>query len=133
MMKRTKFSEAQIAFVLKQAEDGTTVEEVCRKAGIREATDYNWRKKYAGLMPSEMKRLPQLERENGKLKRLGGGSQSGQGDVTGCHPAKCMVFPAFTRAFGDLTMDSLRISIRPLASGLLLQPGLAELAKVPSH
>lgn len=69
-MKRTKFSEAQIAFVLKQAEDGTSVGEVCRNAGISEATYYNWRKKYAGLMPSEMKRLRQLEEENAKLKRL---------------------------------------------------------------
>jgi len=69
-MKRTKFSEAQIAFVLKQAEDGTSVGEVCSKAGISEATYYNWRKKDAGLMPSEMKRLRQLEEENAKLKRL---------------------------------------------------------------
>ena len=69
-MKRSKFSEAQIAFVLKQAEDGTAVAEVCRKAGISEATFYAWRKKYAGLMPSEMKRLRQLEDENTKLKRL---------------------------------------------------------------
>ena len=69
-MKRSKFSEAQIAFVLKQAEDGTAVGEVCRKAGISEATFYGWRKKYAGLMPSEMKRLRQLEEENGKLKKL---------------------------------------------------------------
>ena len=69
-MKASKFTEAQIAFVLKQAEDGTAVAEVCRKAGIAEATFYNWRKRYAGLMPSEVKRLRQLEEENGKLKRL---------------------------------------------------------------
>jgi len=69
-MKRSKFSEAQIAFVLKQAEDGTSVGEVCRKTGISEATFYAWRKKYAGLMPSEMRRLRQLEEENAKLKRL---------------------------------------------------------------
>lgn len=56
-MKASKFTEAQIAFVLKQAEDGTPVAEVCRKAGISDATFYNWRKRYAGLMPSEMKRL----------------------------------------------------------------------------
>ena len=68
--ERSKFSEAQIAFVLKQAEEGTTVGEVCRKAGISEATFYNWRKKYGGLMPSEMRRLRQLEEENAKLKRL---------------------------------------------------------------
>ena len=53
-----------------QAEEGTAVGEVCRKAGISEATFYNWRKKYAGLMPSEMKRLRQLEEENGKLKKI---------------------------------------------------------------
>ena len=68
-MKASKFSEAQIAFVLKQAEDGSAVAEVCRKAGISEATFYNWRKN-AGLMPSEMKRLRQLEDENTKLKRI---------------------------------------------------------------
>jgi putative transposase len=50
-MKASKFSEAQIAFVLKQAEDGSAVAEVCRKAGIREATFYKWRKTYAGLLP----------------------------------------------------------------------------------
>jgi putative transposase len=69
-MKRTKFSEQQIAFILRQAEEGTTVGEVCRKAGISEATFYNWRKKYGGLLPSEMKRLKQLEEENGRLKRI---------------------------------------------------------------
>jgi putative transposase len=69
-MKASKFSEAQIAFVLKQAEDGSAIAEVCRKAGISEATFYNWRKKYAGLLPSEMRRLKQLEEENGKLKKL---------------------------------------------------------------
>lgn len=69
-MKASKFSEAQIAFVLKQAQDGAPVAEVCRKAGISDATFYNWRKKYAGLMPSEMKRLHQLEDENTKLKRI---------------------------------------------------------------
>ncbi|MET3757217.1 putative transposase [Rhizobium binae] len=69
-MKASKFSEAQIAFALKQAEDGTPVGDVCRKAGILDATFYNWRKKYTGLMPSEMKRLRQLEEENAKLKRI---------------------------------------------------------------
>jgi len=69
-VKKSKFSEAQIAFILKQAEDGTAVGEVCRKAGISEATCCNWRKKYAGLMPSEMKRLRQLEEENSRLKRI---------------------------------------------------------------
>lgn len=69
-MKRSKFSDQQIAFVLRQAEEGTAVAEVCRKAGISEATFYKWRKKFGGLMPSEMKRLKQLEEENGKLKKI---------------------------------------------------------------
>lgn len=69
-MKRSNFSEAHIAFILRQAEEGTAVEEVCRKAGISVQTYYRWRKKYGGLMPSEMKRLRQLEEENGRLKRI---------------------------------------------------------------
>jgi putative transposase len=69
-MKRSRFSEQQIAFILRQAEEGKTVEEVCRKAGISVATYYNWRTKYGGLMPSEMKRLKQLEEENQRLKRV---------------------------------------------------------------
>ena len=69
-MKRSKFSEPQMAFILRQAEEGTPVAEVCRKAGISEATYYNWRKKYGGLMPSEMKRLKQLDEENQRLKKL---------------------------------------------------------------
>lgn len=67
-MRRSKFSEVQIAFVLRQAEEGTSVEEVCRKTGISQATFYE--KKYGGLMPSQMKRLHQLEEENGRLKRI---------------------------------------------------------------
>ncbi len=69
-MKRSKFSEAQVAMILRQADEGATIGEVCRMAGISEATFYVWRKKYAGLMPSEMKRLKQLEDENGRLKRI---------------------------------------------------------------
>ncbi|WP_180982461.1 transposase [Methylocella silvestris] len=69
-MKASKFTEVQIAFILKQAENGAAVAEVCRKAGISDATFYNWRKAYAGLTPSEMKRLRQLEEENAKLKRI---------------------------------------------------------------
>jgi putative transposase len=69
-MKRSKFTEAQIAFILRQAEEGTPVAEVCRKAGISDATFYTWRKRYSGMMPSEVKRLRQLEEENGRLKKL---------------------------------------------------------------
>ena len=69
-MKRSKFSDQEIAFILRHVEEGTRVEEVCRKAGISQQTYYRWRKKYRGLMPSEMRRLKQLEEENYRLKRL---------------------------------------------------------------
>lgn len=69
-MKQSRFSEQQIAFILKQVDDGISVEEVCRKAGISQQTYYRWRKKYGGLMPSELKRLKQLEEENNRLKRM---------------------------------------------------------------
>jgi len=69
-MKKSRFSEQQMAFILKQADDGTSVEEVCRKAGISQQTYCRWRKKYAGLMPSEVRRLKQLEEENARLKRM---------------------------------------------------------------
>lgn len=61
---------ARSAFVAKHGEDGVPVAEICRKAGISQATYFNWRKKYAGLMPSEMKRLRELEDENSRLKRI---------------------------------------------------------------
>ena len=69
-MKRSKFTDAQIALILQQAGEGAAVAEICRKAGISQATFYAWRKKYAGLMPSEMKHLKQRDEENAKLKRL---------------------------------------------------------------
>jgi putative transposase len=60
----------QKAFVIKQGEGGVPVAEVCRKAGISQATYFSWKKKYAGLMPSEMRQLKQLEEENSRLKRI---------------------------------------------------------------
>ncbi|BBE10447.1 MAG: putative transposase [Glomeribacter sp. 1016415] len=69
-MKKSRYTEEQIAFGLKQAEVGISVDEVCRKMGISQATFYSWRKKYGGLGPSELRRLKQLEEENSKLKRL---------------------------------------------------------------
>lgn len=69
-MKRSRYTEEQIAFALMQAELGTPVPEVCRKMGVSDATFYNWCKKYGGLGPSELKRLKQLEEENQLLKKL---------------------------------------------------------------
>ena len=69
-MKRKRFSEEQIAFALKQAESGTTIDEICRKMGVSEPTFYRWKKVYAGMGVSEIRRLKQLEDENAKLKRV---------------------------------------------------------------
>ncbi len=69
-MKKSRFTDQQIAFALQQAESGTRVAEVCRKMGISEQTFYIWKKKYGGLMPSEVRKLRQLEEENQRLKRL---------------------------------------------------------------
>lgn len=69
-MKASRFSDAQRAFILRQAEEGVPIGDVCRKAGISQATFYSWRKKYAGLLPTEMRRLKALEDENARLKKL---------------------------------------------------------------
>jgi putative transposase len=69
-MKRSKFSEEQVAYALRQVEAGTPVSDVCRQLGVSEATFYAWKKKYAHLGVSELRRLRQLEDENGRLKRL---------------------------------------------------------------
>ena len=69
-MKKARFTDSQITFALRQAEEEVTVGEICRKMGISEQTYYRCRKKYGSLMPSEMNRLKQLEEENLRLRRL---------------------------------------------------------------
>ena len=69
-MKRSRFSEEQVAYALRQAESGTPVGDVCRQLGVSEATFYAWKRKYAHLGVSELRRLRQLEDENARLKRL---------------------------------------------------------------
>jgi putative transposase len=69
-MKRKRYSDEQIAFALRQAENGTAVEEICRKMGASEPTFYRWKKQFAGMGVPEIRRLKQLEDENGKLKKL---------------------------------------------------------------
>jgi putative transposase len=67
---KKKFTEAQIAFALRQAESGTSVAEIIRKLGIAEQTFYRWKKRFAGMGVAELRRLRQLEDENRRLKRL---------------------------------------------------------------
>jgi putative transposase len=69
-MRASRFTDAQKAFILKQGAEGMSVGEICRKAGISQATYFNWKKKFGGMTPPEMRRLKQLEDENAKLRKL---------------------------------------------------------------
>jgi putative transposase len=69
-MKKTRFSEEKIAYILRQVDAETTAIEVCRQNGISEQTFYRWKIKYAGLGVAEVRRLRQLEEENTKLKQM---------------------------------------------------------------
>ena len=69
-MKKKNFTEAQIVAIIHQQEAGLSVKEICREHGISDATFYNWKAKYGGLVVSDVKRLKDLEEENTKLKRI---------------------------------------------------------------
>jgi len=69
-MKASKFSNAQKAVIFKQGADGVPVADICRKAGIGQATYFIWKKKHDGLLPTEMKRLKFLEDQNAKLRKI---------------------------------------------------------------
>ena len=69
-MKKQRFTEAQISFALRQAESGTPIAEIVRKMGIAEQTFYRWKKKYAGMDMTEIRRLRQFEDENKRLKAI---------------------------------------------------------------
>jgi putative transposase len=145
-MKGSKFSDAQKAFILKQGDDGVPVAEICRKAGISQATYFNWRKKYAGLLPDEMRRLKALEDENSRLKKIVAdltldremlqdvirrnvwSTLSLQGSLAADECSLRNVWSTLSLQ-GSLAADecSLRKCIRPLASGLRLQSGPDEI------
>jgi putative transposase len=69
-MRRSKFSPTQIAKILKEFDNGKSVEELSREHGVSTATFYNWRSKYAGMNSKELKRLKELEEENRNLKQM---------------------------------------------------------------
>ena len=69
-MKKSKFTETQIVSILKEADAGRPVKELCRTHGISDATYYNWKSKYGGMHASDLKRMKEMEEEMSKLKRM---------------------------------------------------------------
>ncbi|HTF99600.1 MAG TPA: IS3 family transposase [Nitrospirota bacterium] len=118
-MKKTKFTEEQIAFALKQAETGTPVHEVIRKMGISEQTYYNWKKKYGGLGLSELRRLKQLEEENRQLKRMVADLSLDKQMLQDVLFKKA-VKPARRRALVESLQQRYRVSQRKACSVLLI-------------
>ena len=69
-MKKSRFTETQIVSILKQADAGVPVKDLCRQAGVSAATYYQWKSKYGGMEASDLRRVKELEAENARLKRL---------------------------------------------------------------
>ena len=69
-MKRTRFTEAQIVAILKEADSGVMVKDICRKYGISDATYYKWKSKYGGMEVADLKRMKELERELSQMKQM---------------------------------------------------------------
>ncbi|EBB6884335.1 IS3 family transposase, partial [Salmonella enterica] len=118
-MKKTRYTEEQIAFALKQAEIGTRVGEVCRKMGISEATFYNWKKKFAGPGVTELRRLRQLEDENQQLKKLVAELSLDKEMLQEVLKPK-VLRPAQKRQAVTFLLEAYRISVRR-GCGLLMQ------------
>ncbi len=110
-MEKKHFSEEQIAFVLRQAESGTTVAEIIRKLGISEQTFYRWKKRFAGLGIAELRRLRILEEQNKKAQAAGRRSEPGQEDAAG-RALKKTLRPAVQRVLVREVQVAYRVAER---------------------
>src|SRR3954467_4368801 len=89
-MKRSRYSEEQVAYALRLAESGTPVADVCRQTGIAEATFYLWKKKFGSLGVPEVRELRQMREENSRFQAAGGRSDTRQANPPGGDPKKSL-------------------------------------------
>jgi putative transposase len=116
-MKKSKFTEVQITFALRQAEQGTRVSEVCRKMDISEATFYNRKKKYGGLGVSELRRLRKLEEENRRPKQLVADLSLDKQMLQACNQKKALKARQ-KRELVIFLLDEYRVSLRRACSDI---------------
>ncbi|HET9663304.1 MAG TPA: transposase, partial [Burkholderiales bacterium] len=131
-MKKKRFTEEQIIAVLKEAEAGAKVLDLCRKHGISDATFYNWKAKYAGMTVADLRRLKELEAENAKLKRIVADQALDNAALKDLLSRNVWSAP-YLQGSRSGDGNSLRKCIRPLASGLRLQPGHDEMRTSGSY